>query len=40
MSLAENKIKVFSGTAGKISDAVQDFYNSEMHRKIRSNAKD
>jgi predicted Fe-Mo cluster-binding NifX family protein len=25
MSLAENKIKVFAGAAGKISDEVQDF---------------
>jgi predicted Fe-Mo cluster-binding NifX family protein len=33
MSLAENKIKVFAGAMGKISDAVQD-YNDGLLREL------
>jgi len=31
MSLAENKIKVFAGAAGKVSNAVQDYNNGLLH---------
>jgi predicted Fe-Mo cluster-binding NifX family protein len=33
MSLAENKIKVFAGAVGKVSDTVQD-YNSGLLQKL------
>ena len=36
MSLAENKIKVFAGAAGKISDAVQD-YQEGLLRELSTN---
>ena len=36
MSLAENKIKVFAGAAGKISDAVQD-YHKGLLRELSTN---